>query len=112
MKKTSTETLIAAMRILVEDIQSDDGVVNAAIAEAADRLEELKAEVDRLNADINAGWRAASGEHDAEVIESVASELAMKARDEYRRVEYQSGYLAAVNDAFTAANQLRQQAQS
>lgn len=40
--KTSTETLIKALRILAEDIKSDDGVANAAIAEAADRLEELE----------------------------------------------------------------------
>lgn len=33
------------MRILAEDIQSEDGVANMAIAEAADRLEELKAAV-------------------------------------------------------------------
>ena len=39
-RKSSTETLIAAMRILARDIQSGDGVANAAIAEAADRLEE------------------------------------------------------------------------
>jgi len=42
--KTSTETLIEALRILAKDIQSDDGVANAVIAEAADRLEELLAE--------------------------------------------------------------------
>lgn len=38
--RSSTPTLIAAMRILARDIQSGDGVANAAIAEAADRLEE------------------------------------------------------------------------
>ena len=39
--KSSTETLIVAMRVLARDIQSNDGIANAAIAEAADRLEEL-----------------------------------------------------------------------
>jgi hypothetical protein len=39
--KTDTPTLIRALRILAQDIQSGDGVANAAIAEAADRLEEL-----------------------------------------------------------------------
>ena len=43
-RKSSTETLIAAMRILARDIQSGDCVANAAIAEAADRLEELEAQ--------------------------------------------------------------------
>lgn len=41
-RKSSTETLIAAMRILARDIQGGDGVANAAIAEAADRLEDLE----------------------------------------------------------------------
>ncbi|WP_029511155.1 hypothetical protein [Marinobacterium stanieri] len=40
---TDTTTLIDAMRILANDIQSDDGVANAAIAEAAGRLEMLEA---------------------------------------------------------------------
>ena len=33
--------MISALRILSNDIQSDDGVANAAIAEAADRMEEM-----------------------------------------------------------------------
>jgi hypothetical protein len=40
--KSSTETLIAAMRILARDIRSTDGVANAAIREAAERMEELQ----------------------------------------------------------------------
>ena len=40
---SSGDTLIAAMRILARDIQSNDGVANAAIAEAADRLERWQA---------------------------------------------------------------------
>jgi len=46
--RTSTETLIKAMRILSSDIQSDDGVANAAIAEAAQRLEEQQDRIKRL----------------------------------------------------------------
>lgn len=42
--RSSTETLIVAMRALADHIYSEDGVANAAIAEAADRLEELKSE--------------------------------------------------------------------
>lgn len=41
MKKTPDSILISALRTLAADIQSEDGVANAAIAEAADRLEEL-----------------------------------------------------------------------
>ena len=40
--KSSVETLIAAMRILASEIHSDDGVANAAIAEAANRLERMR----------------------------------------------------------------------
>ena len=42
MKPSTTQTLIDALRILARDIQSDDGVANAAIAEAAQRLEALE----------------------------------------------------------------------
>lgn len=47
--KTDTETLVAAMRVLARDIQSEDGIANSAIAEAADRLEELHKALDDLN---------------------------------------------------------------
>jgi cell division protein FtsX len=39
--RSDTETLIKALEILARDIQSDDGVANAAIAEAAQRLKEF-----------------------------------------------------------------------
>jgi len=44
--RSKTTTLIQAMRILAADIQSEDGVANAAISEAADRMEELLELVD------------------------------------------------------------------
>jgi hypothetical protein len=57
--RTSTETLIAAMRILSQDIQSEDGAANAAVAEASQRLAEqhmrifqLEQENDALRADL------------------------------------------------------------
>ena len=43
-RNTDTKTLLKAMRILARDIQSDDGVANGAISEAADRMEELQAQ--------------------------------------------------------------------
>jgi cell division protein FtsB len=49
--RSSTETLIKAMRILATDIQSDDGVANAAIAEAAQRLEEQQQRIKKLESD-------------------------------------------------------------
>ena len=39
--RSKTKTLINAMRILSRDIQSQDGVPNAAIIEAAERLDEI-----------------------------------------------------------------------
>lgn len=39
--KTNDKTLIEALRILARDIETDDGVVNACLHEAANRLEEL-----------------------------------------------------------------------
>lgn len=45
---STDETLVAALRMLATDIQSGDGVANAAIAEAADRLEQLSSGVTEL----------------------------------------------------------------
>ena len=45
---TPTETLVFAMRALANDIQSEDGVANAAIHEAAQRLEEQQDRIKRL----------------------------------------------------------------
>jgi hypothetical protein len=39
--KSSTETLIKALHILSKDIKTDDGIANAALTEAAYRMEEL-----------------------------------------------------------------------
>ena len=38
--KSSTETIIGALRVLARDIQADDGVINACLSEAAERLQE------------------------------------------------------------------------
>lgn len=46
--KTDIHTLISAMRILAVEIQSGDGVANLAILEAAERLQELHEENQRL----------------------------------------------------------------
>lgn len=46
--RSSTETIISALRVLARDIQSDDGVANAAIAEAADRMEEMQRQLERI----------------------------------------------------------------
>ena len=40
VRPTRTPILVSAMRLLAQEIQSEDGVANAAIAEAAERLAE------------------------------------------------------------------------
>lgn len=47
--KSSTETLIKALRSLSRDISCEDGVATAVIAEAADRIAELEASIRRLS---------------------------------------------------------------
>ena len=49
--RTSTEKLAAALHILANDIQSDDGVANAAILEAAVRLREQDQRIKQLIAE-------------------------------------------------------------
>lgn len=48
MMKSSTQTLIKALHILSEDIQSQDGIANVAIAEAAYCLQDLHDENEML----------------------------------------------------------------
>lgn len=43
--RSKTETIIGALRVLANDIQSEDGIANLTIAEAADRMEELCSEL-------------------------------------------------------------------
>ena len=49
MRKTDNETLVKALRILARDIESGDGVANACIYEAADRIEELLEIIEKKN---------------------------------------------------------------
>ena len=42
MKRTTTDTIIAALKVLSVEIQSDDGIANAALREAAERMAELQ----------------------------------------------------------------------
>ncbi len=46
--RTPIEILVKAIHILANDIQSDDGVANAAIYEAAQRLEEQNQRIKRM----------------------------------------------------------------
>ena len=42
------ETCIKALRALAQDIQSDDGVANAALDECADRMERMEQRINQL----------------------------------------------------------------
>ena len=44
------DTCIKALRALAQDIQSEDGVANAALHECADRMEQLQTDTNRLTA--------------------------------------------------------------
>lgn len=46
--KTTDETLVSALRVLSRDVQCEDGVANAAIAEAADRIEALSSSIELI----------------------------------------------------------------
>jgi hypothetical protein len=39
--KSTTKTIIASLEILAEEIKTEDGIINACLLEAADRLREL-----------------------------------------------------------------------
>jgi len=52
---SSTPTIIAALQVLARDIETKDGIVNACLIEAADRLQELSQQLEdahQLNRDI------------------------------------------------------------
>lgn len=48
--RSDTKTIIAALRILANEIESKDGVANAALLEAADRVEEMSCKIRKLQA--------------------------------------------------------------
>lgn len=52
---TSTETLIAALRILADEVESSDGVANMVLAEAANRLEEMTRRIAVLKSQLSDG---------------------------------------------------------
>ncbi len=48
------ETCIKALRALAQDIQSDDGVANAALDECADRMERMEQRINQLETENDA----------------------------------------------------------
>lgn len=64
--RTSDTTLAEAMRILADEIESPDGVPEAAIREAGERIAELSAEVEKLR-DAIRQMRDCKGRHNMEI---------------------------------------------
>lgn len=53
VRETETSVIVAAMRILAREIVSGDGVANAAIDQAALRLEEQAKEIELLKEELS-----------------------------------------------------------
>ena len=53
--RTRTPILVSAMRLLAQEIQSEDGVANAAITEAGNRLSELEAQLAQAQQGVGEG---------------------------------------------------------
>lgn len=51
--KTPTPTIIKALEVLAHDVQSEDGVANACLHEAAARMREMHDEIERLREIVN-----------------------------------------------------------
>ena len=66
--RTSTRSLINALRVLDSEIQSEDGVANAVIAESAQRLEEQRERIKRLE---EAGDALLNAENDDEEYKAI-----------------------------------------
>lgn len=65
MNHVETSVISGAMRVLARDIESPDGVANAAIANAADRLDDLDRQNKELRDALN--WYAQSSNWRREV---------------------------------------------
>lgn len=66
--RSTTRSLINALRVLDSEIQSEDGVANAVIAESAQRLEEQRERIKRLE---EAGDALLNAENDDEEYKAI-----------------------------------------
>ena len=81
-----TRSLINALRVLDSEIQSEDGVANAVVAEAATRLEEQQERIKRLEEALT--WYESKAEdcnrHGSEGVaarDALANDLGRKAKE-------------------------------
>lgn len=89
---SSSAALVSAMRILANDIQSDDGVANAAIREAADRIEQLETSIKQIHKEYGCEIRDPCG-----TIWEYAAKLQKENAELKSRVDLLSG---AIRSAF------------
>jgi len=90
--RSDTKTIVDAMRILARDVESDDGVANTAMLEAANRLEELNEmlsqEWGRLNQEIDTdGHYGHSGSYPLSDSLEIDEDVPGWVADEVRRLE-------------------------
>ena len=76
--RTDNKTLIKALRILADDIQSADGIANAAILEGAQRIEELEAKNAKLKQELNS---LVAGLHSEKDINKIKADAIREAAD-------------------------------
>lgn len=95
--KTDTRILISALRILARDIQSGDGVANACIYEAADRIDQLDQYLTKTLSDCHRLYTA---------LEDVLNDLKLRAslkEDDRNVLDISDGVLIRARKALAAA---------
>ena len=82
--RSSTSTLVKALRILGKDIASQDGVANAAILEAASRLEWFRFEIDNYCKELvnDAKTYSIDSQDYENTIKAIAGELKAKFKEQ------------------------------
>lgn len=103
-RKTSTPTLISALRVLAAEIECEDGVATMAIAEGADRIEEL---MGIIAAALKAAPVGHVPSHTAENLPAIVADMVAACREhsEEREVaEAKVAELEAERDAFCYQN--------
>lgn len=109
--RSGTRTLIDAMRVLAADIQSEDGVANAAIAEAADRLEEYLVVNQSLVACMNGGtkvspkWKSKRAKSNNHALEEIIVEMAKS----NKIIDVTEVAMTLFGDAFPVRAQVKRQ---
>ncbi len=101
---SDTTTMIKALRVLSQDIQSGDGVANACVADAADMIESMSAELAKANEIISECWRLVGNDVDSK---STLPEYVNALNERVRELEAQTFDVIAaqsIEQAYKIAN--------